>query len=246
MAQEQLKVKAQLKRGAELVGRELTQIDDQVQLLHLECQTIQEWFATQVAERLGETDERQARHEAVTSQLDEAVQGTGVQSMHRDILLDQEIARINEQHKRELENHEVSINRRRRELQQEQESRQAQDSEISVVKTLVEQLMGQVKGKGKVSDLTPEASGAGGRNPPPAPRKRAVGAPGGGAGEDSDDEGEGSGRRPDESRKGRREERPAPQPEDEYDGKDDEQFNLLPRVMVNDWGQRTRVPAAPP
>jgi len=113
MDQEQLKVRAQLKRGAELVGRELAQIDDQVQLLHLESLTIQECFATQVAERLGETDERQARHEAVTSQLDEAVQGTSMQSMHRDILLDQEIARINEQHKRELQHHEVSINRRR-------------------------------------------------------------------------------------------------------------------------------------
>jgi len=69
----------------------------------LESQKVQESFANQVAERLGERDERQTRHEAVTSHLHEAVQGTGEQSMYRDLLLDQEIVRIKEQHKRELE-----------------------------------------------------------------------------------------------------------------------------------------------
>jgi len=39
------------------------------------------------------------------SHLHEAGQATGVQSMHRDLLLDQEIVRINEQDKRELANH---------------------------------------------------------------------------------------------------------------------------------------------
>jgi len=47
-------------------------------------------------------------------------------------------------------------------LRQNQESRQAQDCEIAVLKALVEQLMGEVKGKGKTSDPTPETSGAGG------------------------------------------------------------------------------------
>jgi len=173
----------------------------------LESQKVQESFATQVAERLGETDERQARHEAVTSHLHEAVQGAGEQSMHRDLLLDQEIVRINEQHKRELAAHEITINLVRNELQHHQESREAQDGEIAVLKALVEQLLGQVKGKDKVSDPTPEASGAGGgRPPPPPPRHGAVGAPGGGGGGDPDDEGEGSGRKPDESGKGRRDE----------------------------------------
>jgi len=77
MAQEVLKVKAQLKAGTQLVGRELARIDDQVQLLDLESQKIQESFATEVAQRLEEPDEGQARHEAVTSQLHEALQGTG-------------------------------------------------------------------------------------------------------------------------------------------------------------------------
>jgi len=167
--------------------------------------------------------------------------------MHRDLLLDQEIVRINEQHKRELETHEISINLVRDELQRQQESREAEDGEIAVLKALVEQLLGQVKGKGKVSDPTPEASGAGGGRPPPPPRHGAAGAPGGGRGGDPDDEGEGSGRKPDECRKGRRDERPAPQPEDEdYDVENDEQFNLFSRVMANALGQRTRVPAEPP
>jgi len=133
----------------------------------LESRKVQESFATQVAERLGETDERQTRHEAVTSHLLKGVQGTGEQSMHRDLLLDQEIVRINEPHKRELENHEMSINHVRDELQRQQESREAQDGEIAVLKALLEHLLGQVKGKGKVSDPTLEASGAGGGRPPP-------------------------------------------------------------------------------
>jgi len=108
---------------------------------------------------------------------------------------------------------------------------------------MVEQLIEQVKGKR--SDQTPEASGAGGRNPQPPPRGGAAGAPAGGG--DTDDEGEGFGRKPDESRKGRRDERPAPQPEeDDYDAKKDEQFNLFSRVMANTLGQRTRVLAEPP
>jgi len=116
MAQELVTVKNQLKSGVQIVGRELARVDEQVRLLDSESEKVQESFATQVAERLGETDERQTRHEAVTSHLHEAVQGTGEQSMHRDLLLDQEIVRINEQHKRELANHEMSINLVRDEL----------------------------------------------------------------------------------------------------------------------------------
>ena len=166
--------------------------------------------------------------------------------MHRDILLNPEIVRINEQHKRELENHEMSINLARNELQRQQESREAQDGEIAVLKARVDQLMGQVQGKGKVSDPTPEASGAGARRPPPPPRHGVTGAPGGGGGGDPDDEGEGSGRKPDENRSCRRDERSAPQPEeDEYDIENDEQFNQCSPVMANALGQRRRVPAEP-
>ena len=158
--------------------------------------------------------------------------------MHRDLLLDQEIPRINEQHK----GHQMSINLMQDELRQNQES---QDGEIAVLKARVEQLIGLVKGKGETSDPTPEVSGAGGRNPPPTARGGAAGPPGRGG--DPDDEGEGVGRKPDQSRKGRWDERLAPQlEEDEYDGENDEQFNLFSRVMANALGQWTRVPAEPP
>jgi len=190
MAQELVTVKNQLKSGLQIVGRELVRVDEQVPHLDSESQKVQESCATQVAERLGETDQRQTRHEAVTSHLHEAVQGTGEQSMHQDLLLDQEIVRINKQHKRELANHEMSINLVRDELRNQQESREAQDSEIAVLKALVEQLMGHVKGKGKVSDPTPEPSGAGGGRPPPPPRHGVAGAPGGGGGGYPDDHGE--------------------------------------------------------
>jgi len=245
MAQELVTIKNQLKAGVQIVCRELARIDVQVQLLDLESQKVQERFATQVAARLGERHERKSRHEIVPSQPHEVLQGTGEQSMHRDLLPDQEIARINEQYKGELANLEMGINLMKDELRQNQKLRQAQDGEIAVLKAPVEQLMGQVKGKGKTSDPTPEASGAGGRNPPPPPRGEADGAPGGGG--DHDDEGEAFGRKPDQSRKGRRDERPAPQPEeDDYDAENDEQFNPFSRVMANALGQRKRVLAEPP
>jgi len=215
MAQELVTVKNLLKSGVKIVGRELTRIDEQVQLLDLESRKLQESCGSQVAPRLGETDEQQTRHEAVTPHLHEAVQGTSKQSMHQDLLLDQEIVWINEQHKQELANHEISINLVRDELRDHQESREAQDGEIAVLKALVEQLMGQVKGKGKLSDPTPEASGADGGRPPPPPRDGAAGAPGGGGGGDPDDDEEGSGRKPDENRKGTQDERTAPKSEED-------------------------------
>jgi len=186
MAQELVNVGCPLKSVVQIVGRELARIDEQVRLLDLESQKVQASFTTQVAERVGETDERQARHEVVTARLHEAVQGTGEQSMHRNLLLDKEIVRIPEQHKRELANNQIRINLVRDELRHHQEPREAQDGEIAVLKALVEQLMGQVMGKGKVSDPTPEASGAGGGRPP-RPRHGVAGAPGGGGGGDHDD-----------------------------------------------------------
>jgi len=116
MAHELLKFKSQLRAGAQIVGQELNRMDEQVRILDQESQKVQESFTSTVAERLGETDDRQARHEAVTSQLHETVQGTEPQSIHRDLLLDQEIVRLNEQHKRELENHEISLNLMKQEM----------------------------------------------------------------------------------------------------------------------------------
>jgi len=94
-----------------------------------------------------------------------------------------------------------------------------------------------------VSDPRPEASGAGGGRPPPQPRG-AAGTRGGGG--DHDDEEEGSGRKPDDSRKGRRDERPAPQPEDHYDPENYKHVNLFSRVMTDTMGQCSRVPGEPP
>jgi len=46
MAQELVTVKNQFKSGVQIVGRELTRIDEQVQPLDLESQKVQESFAT--------------------------------------------------------------------------------------------------------------------------------------------------------------------------------------------------------
>jgi len=109
-----------------------------------------------VAGWLGETDDTQTRQEAVIYQLHDIVQGTEAQSMRRDLMLDKEIVRLNEQDERELENHEIDLVLKREALRQEKEAQQAPDGEISELKAMVETLMGQVKGEGKVSDPTPE------------------------------------------------------------------------------------------
>ena len=209
MAHELLKFKSQVRSGAQIVGQALNPMDEQVRIWDQESQKVQESFASTVAERLGETNDTQARYEAGTSQHHETAQGTEAQSIHQDLLLDQEIVRLNEQHKRQLENHEISLNRLKKEMLEHQLAEPARDGEVSELKAMVQTLIGQVKGKGKVSDPTREASGAGGGRPPPPPQG-AGGAPRGGGGGDLDDDGEGSVRKLDERRKGRREERPAP------------------------------------
>jgi len=57
MAQDLLKVKTKLKAWAQQVGRELTRIDHQIQLLDLESQKVKESFGTQVVDRLRERDQ---------------------------------------------------------------------------------------------------------------------------------------------------------------------------------------------
>ena len=146
--------------------QELNRLDEQVRILDQESQKVQESFASTMAERLGETDDRQARPEPVTSQLHETVQGTEAQSIHVDLLLDQELVWLNEQHKPELETHDISLNLMKQEMLEHQLAEQAEDSEILEQKAMVQALMGLVKGKGKVSDLTPELSGAGGGRQP--------------------------------------------------------------------------------
>jgi len=95
-------------------------------------------------------------HEAVRSQLHLTVEGTEAQSIPQDLLLDQEIVRINKQHRRELENHEISLNLVKLEMLAHQEAQQARYGEISALKPMVQTLMGQVKGKGIASDQTPD------------------------------------------------------------------------------------------
>jgi len=161
--------------------------------------------------------------------------------MHLDLLLDPEIVRLNQQHKWTLENHETSINLMKQEMLQHQEAWQARDGEILEFKAMGQTLLGQVKGKEKASDLTPEASEEGGGSTLPPRGRRVARAPGWGG--DPDDEGEGSGRKPGESKKGRRDKRPAPQPEADDDAADKEQLATLSRIMTDAMGGRTRVPA---
>jgi len=142
-------------------------MDEQVRILDQESQKVQESFASTMAERLGETKHWQARQEAVTSQLHETVQSTEARSIHRELLLDKEIVPLNEQDKREPKNHEISLNLLKQRMLEHQLAEEARDGEITELKAMGQTFMGHVKGKGKVSDPTPEASGAGGGRPPP-------------------------------------------------------------------------------
>jgi len=120
MAHELLKNKSQLWAATQIVGQELNRMDEQVRTLDQGSQKVQESFASTLAERLGETDDRQARQEAVTSHLHEMVQATEAQSIHRDILLDQEIVRLNEHHNMELENRQISLSLMKQEMLEHQ------------------------------------------------------------------------------------------------------------------------------
>ena len=84
------------------MGEELTRIDNQVKLLDQGTQRIQETFVSQVAERLEAADSRQLRHEEVTSQLHEVVQGEAQQAMRRDLLLERELQQVRNQHTEEV------------------------------------------------------------------------------------------------------------------------------------------------
>ena len=99
IAHDQQKVKDQLMRGVSIVGQELIRVDEQMARLDTEFQFMQQEFAVQMAERLEEADSRQLRHEEVTLSLHAAVHEEGVQSRQRDVMLDQEILRIQKQHK---------------------------------------------------------------------------------------------------------------------------------------------------
>jgi len=69
VAEEVRKIQTQLKSGANVVGNKLNRLDNQMLLLDQESQKVQEPLASHVAKRLEETDIRQARLEAVPSQL---------------------------------------------------------------------------------------------------------------------------------------------------------------------------------
>ena len=102
MAEELATIKTQLSAEATLIGRDLRRIDDTMDTLEVETQRVQEEFAARVAQRLKAADSQQLRYEEVTSQLHGAVIGEGQQAMARDLLLDEEIQRIQQGHQDEM------------------------------------------------------------------------------------------------------------------------------------------------
>ena len=250
IAHELQRVKDQLAKGVTIVGQELIRVDEQMARLDTESQLVQEEVAARIAERLEAADSRQLRHEEVTMSLHAAVQEEGIQSRQRDVMLDQEIIRIQKQHKDELAEQEENINLLREALEAQLDDQAAWDNELADLKALVRSLSGQVKGKGRVPDTVPEATGGGngGKKPPPKMRGAAGGAPGGGDddGEDDDDD-EGAhrgGKRP--GGPSRRKKTPPPDDDDDDNGTRDLQLDLFVKAMAKALGKTTRVPVEPP
>jgi len=163
----------------------------------------QKEFASEVVEKFADSDARQSRHEAVSSQLHENIHQEGAASISRDQILERLVRENQDQHQRELDNHESQLGEIADYLKEERRIGKARDRELRELKDMMQSLLGQVKGKGKQSDPTPEgpsAAGGGGGNRNPPPTAAAPGAP-----DDDDDDDDGD----DRGRKGRRDERPA-------------------------------------
>ena len=190
IAHELQRVKDQLAKGVTIVGQELIRVDEQMACLDAESQLVQEEVAARIAERLEAADSRQLRHEEVTTSLHAAVQDEGIQSRQRDVMLDQEILRIQKQHKDGLAEQEENITLLREALEAQLDDQATRDNELAELKEQVRFLSGQVKGKGRAQDTGPEATGGGnrGKKPPPRMQGAAGEAPGGDDDDDNDDD----------------------------------------------------------
>jgi len=154
-----------------------------------------------VSGRIDGQDNRQIRHEQVTSQLHQTLQAEGGVAMGRDEQLGQQLLDRKAQHQRELQNHERILNAMMAELEAHKEARERHERHIAELTAAVTSLMGQAKGK--LSNPTPERSagatgGGDGGRPPPTLDGVAGGSP-----DPGDSEGGGS----DEDRRGRQDER---------------------------------------
>jgi len=152
--------------------------------------------------RMDRQDNRQTRHEQVTTQLHQTIQAEGAAAMGRDEGLGRELLDTKVQHQRELQNHERILNAMMAKLEASKDARETEESQIAGLTAGVTSFMGQVKGKR--SKPTPErtagARGGGGRGrPPPTMHGAAGGSP-----DPGDSEGGGS----DDERRARWDERP--------------------------------------
>ena len=120
--------------------------------------------------------------------MEKAIESKEAASWRRDRELAQEMVGS----KVQLDNHERLINILGTELVNQREAREESDRQLAEMKTMLESLLNQVKGKRKQLDQTPArtmaAGGGNGGNRPPPPQQEAPGAPGGGDSEDDDND----------------------------------------------------------
>jgi len=241
------KVKTEMMTGAKYIRTELEQIDTSMVQVEAATKGLQDALK-RIGGRMDGQDNRQTRHEQVTSHLHQTIQAEGVAAMGRDEQIGQELLDMKAQHQRELQNHERILNAMMAELEANKEARERQESHIAELTEAVTSLMGQVKGKG--SNPTPErstgAGGGGGGLPPPTMHGAAGGTPdpGDSRGEGSDDEGRG---RRDE-RPDKRNKKPAEKEktdEERYAEATEDEIRFS-RALGKAIGETTKRPAQPP
>ena len=103
------KVKQDIMTGARYIGTELEQIDISMVQVDTATKGLQDALK-RVGGRMDGQDNRQTRHEQLTSQLDQTIQAGGAAAMGRDEQLGRELLETKAQHQRELQNRERILN----------------------------------------------------------------------------------------------------------------------------------------
>ena len=189
------KVRRRLEAGEKLAAEEMRSTNELMKTFMETSSQTQQHVIAQIEAKFASSDDKQNR-------TGEAIESEEGASWRCDRELAQEIVGS----KGQLDNHKRLINVLGTELVNQRVAWEESDRQLAEMKTMLESLLNQVKGKGKESDPTPEksmaAGGGNGGNRPPPLQQAAPGAPGGGDSDDVGDDEEGS-------KKGRRDERPA-------------------------------------
>ena len=231
------KVRQRLEAGAKLAAEETSRTNELIKRFMERSTQTQQHVIAQIRANFASYNDRQKRTE-------EAIESEGAVSWSREREWAQEIVRS----KGQLDTHERLINVLGTELVNQRVAREESHRQLAEMKTMLESLLNQVKGKGKQTEPTLERSiaeggrGNGGNRPPP-PQQAALGPPGGGESDNENDDEDGRS-------KGRRDERPTRKGNEPEENEEEEEANWdqlrFSRALGKAIGDTTKRPAQPP